>query len=231
MLPLNSEVVGDTFILCLSLKPLLSAPKVSLSAWQSSSLVFKQFPSPLDTTSKLQFNNKIYARAPSCRDLVPPEITFTPAMAMSSSSFGGLPPSAPAMDENVYEELQRRRAVEEWRRPPHPGSDIGLERRGETQEEEEGEGYDHLDFARSQELKPHYHSTDTLRSSPQSAQSRHSSGGSRDFTSEVLTSVENLKTSTRKTIYEPETDSGVSSSQNTMTSLQAVQNTTTTAIL
>ena len=54
------------------------------------------------------------------------------------------------------------------------GSDIGLERRGETQEEEEeeGEGYDHLDFARSQELKPHYHSTDTLRSSPQSAQSR-----------------------------------------------------------
>ena len=135
--------MGDTFILCLSLKPLLSAPKVSLSAWQSSSLVFQQFPSPLDTTSKLQFNNKIYARAPSCRDLVPPEITFTPgclqqhlypglfniesrktlplAMAMSSSSFGGLPPSAPAMDENVYEELQRRRAVEEWRRPPHPG--------------------------------------------------------------------------------------------------------------
>ena len=48
------------------------------------------------------------------------------------------------------------------------GSDLGLERR----EEEEGEGYDHLDFARTQELKPHYHSTDTLRSSPQSAQSR-----------------------------------------------------------
>jgi hypothetical protein len=47
----------------------------------------------------------------------------------------------------------------------------------------------------------------------------------------VLTSVENLKASTRKTIYEPETDSGVSSSQNTMTSLPAVQNTTTTAIL
>ena len=31
-----------------------------------------------DTTSQLQFNNKVYARAPSCRDLVPPEITFTP---------------------------------------------------------------------------------------------------------------------------------------------------------
>merc|ERR550517_1432857 len=108
-----------------------------------------------DTTSQLQFNNKVYARAPNCRDLVPPEITFTPATGMSTSSFGGLPPSAPAKDENVYEELQRRRAVEEWRRPPHPGSDIGLERRGETQEEEEGEGYDHLDFARSQELKPH----------------------------------------------------------------------------
>ena len=51
------------------------------------------------------------------------------------------------------------------------GSDLGLERRGE-EEEEEGEGYDHLDFARTQELKPHYHSRDTLRSSPQSAQSR-----------------------------------------------------------
>jgi len=180
-----------------------------------------------DTTSQLHFNNKIYARAPSCRDLVPPEITFTPAMAMSSSSFGGLRPSAPAPDENIYEEPQRSRESEDWRRP---GSHLGLERR-EQEEEEEQEGYDHLDFARTQELKPHYHSTDTLRSSPQSAQSRHSSGGSHDFTSEVLTSVENLKASTRKTIYEPETDSGVSSSQNTMTSLPFSQNTMTTAIL
>ena len=40
------------------------------------------------------------------------------------------------------------------------------------EEEEEGEGYDHLDFARTQQLRPHYHSTDTLRSSPQSVQSR-----------------------------------------------------------
>jgi hypothetical protein len=177
-----------------------------------------------DTTSQLHFNNKIYARAPSCRDLVPPEITFSPAMAMSSSSFGGLRPSAPTPDENIYEEPQRRRDSEEWRRP---GSDLGLERR----EEEVEEGYDHLDFARTQELKPQYHSTDTLRSSPQSAQSRHSSGGSHDFTSEVLTSVENLKASTRKTIYEPETDSGVSSCQNTMTSLPSTQNTMTTDIL
>lgn len=158
---------------------------------------------------------------------MPPEITFTPAMAMSSSSFGGLRPSGPTPDENIYEEPQRRRDSEEWRRP---GSDLGLQRRDE--EEEVGEGYDHLDFARTQELKPQYHSTDTLRSSPQSAQSRHSSGGSHNFTSEVLTSVEKLKASTRKTIYEPETDSGVSSSQNTMTSLSmSAQNTMTTAIL
>jgi len=151
-------------------------------------------------------------------------------MAMSSSSFGGVRPSGATPDENIYEEPQRRRDSEEWRRP---GSDlVGLERRDE-EEEEVGEGYDHLDFARTQELKPQYHSTDTLRSSPQSTQSRHSSGGSHNFTSEVLTSVENLKASTRKTIYEPETDSGVSSSQTTMSSLQVVsaQNTMTTAIL
>ena len=124
---------------------------------------------------------------------------------MSSSSFGGLRPSAPAPDENIYEEPQRRRESEEWRRPGEhflsisfhsahsskgefppssvggllwggnqtckvAGSHLGLERRDE--EDGEGEGYDHLDFARTQELKPHYHSTDTLRSSPQSAQSR-----------------------------------------------------------
>ena len=106
-------------------------------------------------------------------------------MAMSSSSFGGLRPSAPTPDENIYEEPQRRRDSEEWRRPGEPsicfykdkfaftqhtlaGSDLGLERR----EEEVEEGYDHLDFARTQELKPQYHSTDTLRSSPRSAQSR-----------------------------------------------------------
>ena len=106
-------------------------------------------------------------------------------MAMSSSSFGGLRPTAPTPDENIYEEPQRRRDSEEWRRPGEPsicfykdkfaffqhtlaGSDLGLERR----EEEVEEGYDHLDFARTQELKPQYHSTDTLRSSPQSAQSR-----------------------------------------------------------
>merc|ERR1719507_2095493 len=38
-----------------------------------------------DTTSQLHFNNKIYARAPSCRDLVPPEITFTPAPGSTGS--------------------------------------------------------------------------------------------------------------------------------------------------
>ena len=39
-----------------------------------------------DTTSQLQFNNKIYARAPSCRDLVPPEITFTPGRTAPTST-------------------------------------------------------------------------------------------------------------------------------------------------
>ena len=68
---------------------------------------------------------------------MPPEITFTPgivtaqrefsigvnvfflhpAMAMSSSSFGGVRPSGATPDENIYEEPQRRRDSEEWRRP------------------------------------------------------------------------------------------------------------------
>jgi len=195
-----------------------------------------------DTTSQLQFNNKVYARAPSCRDLVPPEITFTPATGMSTSSFGGFPPSAPTEEENVYEELEKRRGMEQRQRQwsPGAGSGLGMEK---GEEEEEGEGYDHLDFARTQQLRPHYHSTDTLRSSPQSVQSRsgsqsqlraspqHSSRESPDFTSEVLSSVENLKTSTRKTIYEPETDSGISSGQSTVASLPQTSTTTTTDIL
>ena len=141
-----------------------------------------------------------------------------------------------------------------------------MEKGEAVEEEEEGEGYDHLDFARTQQLRPHYHSTDTLRSSPQSVQSRcldpkatqaeykliktlllfhsrsgsqsqlrtsphHSSRESPDFTSEVLSSVENLKTSTRKTIYEPETDSGISSGQSTVASLPQTSTTTTTDIL
>jgi len=196
-----------------------------------------------DTTSQLQFNNKVYARAPSCRDLVPPEITFTPATGMSTSSFGGFPPSAPTEEENVYEELEKRRGVEQRQWSPGAGSGLGMEKGEAVEEEEEGEGYDHLDFARTQQLRPHYHSTDTLRSSPQSVQSRsgsqsqlrtsphHSSRESPDFTSKVLSSVENLKTSTRKTIYEPETDSGISSGQSTVASLPQTSTTTTTDIL
>ena len=239
---------------------------------------------------------------------------------MSSSSFGGLPPSAPAMDENVYEELQRRRAVEEWRRPPHPGKHFvsiwlhwsllvhshayiyyihsllicweiigeGIQNgdpskvdcrlwhwAGEEGGDAGGGGGGGLrppwlceEPGAKTPLSLHRHSSVlssvcSVKVLPSSdsiltfffhpliirktfsfwislfstlytqyiLSYRHSSGGSRDFTSEVLTSVENLKASTRKTIYEPETDSGVSSSQNTMTSLPAVQNTTTTAIL
>merc|ERR1712080_782077 len=90
----------------------------------------------------------------------------------------------------------------------------------EEEAEEEADtldtSYDHLNFSRpSQELKPHYQSADTMRSSP-GAQSRPGSGGS-DFAREVLSSVENLGSMTRKTIYEPETDSGISSGQHSTT--------------
>ena len=45
--------------------------------------------------------------------------TSSPAMAMSSSSFGGLRPSAsaPAPDENIYEEPHRRAEGDGWRQP------------------------------------------------------------------------------------------------------------------
>lgn len=76
--------------------------------------------------------------------------------------------------ENIYEELERRRRSQE---------DFNLKGEEVVEGVEEGEGvegegegleesYDHLNFARTQELKPHYQSTDTLRSSPHSRQSR-----------------------------------------------------------
>ena len=71
--------------------------------------------------------------------------------------------------ENIYEELERRRRSQEdfiLR-----GEEVVKEGEGEEGEGQE-ESYDHLNFARTQELKPHYQSTDTLRSSPQSRQSR-----------------------------------------------------------
>ena len=78
----------------------------------------------------------------------------------------------------------------------------------------------------SSSLADSFGSQSQLRASPQ-----HSSRESPDFTSEVLSSVENLKTSTRKTIYEPETDSGISSGQSTVASLPQTSITTTTDIL
>jgi len=117
-------------------------------------------------------------------------------------------------EDNIYEELKKKRTMETDRI-----SD---------------ESYDRLDFTRPiQDLKPHYQSTDTIRS-----RSRNSSHLSRegqdeisnnsfesnksetDFCKEVLTSVENLNASTtrtRKTIYEPEVDSGISSNRSTTT--------------
>lgn len=124
---------------------------------------------------------------------------------------------------NIYEELKRRRIsrdVEKYLGEPQDRKDDNLELEVEEEADDSGDtlhtSYDHLNFSRpSQELKPHYQSTDTMRSSP-IAQSRPASGGS-DFAREVLSSVENLGSMTRKTIYEPETDSGVSSGQHSTT--------------
>ena len=41
---------------------------------------------------------------------------------MSTSSFGGFPPSAPTEEENVYEELEKRRGVEQRQRQWSPGA-------------------------------------------------------------------------------------------------------------
>lgn len=118
-------------------------------------------------------------------------------------------------DDNIYEELKKRTSTE-----AEPISD---------------ESYDRLDFNRpAQDLLPHYLSTETIRSqrsrnssdpnkddkgaiSETSFESQHSEA---DFCQSVLTSVENLNastTGTRKTIYEPETDSGISSNRSTTT--------------
>lgn len=125
-------------------------------------------------------------------------------------------------DDNIYEELKKRGSIE-----AEPVAD---------------ESYDRLDFHRpTQDLLPHYLSTETIKSqrsrnsstpssacvtpskedrgaiSEESFESHHSEA---DFCQSVLTSVENLNastTGTRKTIYEPETDSGISSNRSTTT--------------
>jgi hypothetical protein len=179
--------------------PELKAPLVYAEGQTDPPLTVSNL-SVADNTSQLQFNNKVYARAPSCRDLVPPEITVSPAPGQEPA-YCNLGPEG-----NIYEELQRRRLSREDR----PAS-------AEQEGRQEEESYDHLNFTRpSQELRQHYQSTDTLRSSPTGSQSRPPSGGS-DFTSNVLSSVENLGSMTRRTIYEAETDSGVSSGQSTVT--------------
>jgi len=127
-----------------------------------------------------------------------------------------------ALDENIYEELKKNKTDEGGAIPD--------------------ESYDRLDFTRpSQDLLPHYLSTETIKSqrsrnssSPSkddrsaiSDKSFESQASDTDFCQSVLTSVENLNASstrTRKTIYEPETDSGISSNRSTTTT------TTTTAL-
>jgi len=123
------------------------------------------------------------------------------------------------LEDNIYEELKKRISA--------------------NAEQILDESYDRLDFSRPiHELKPHYQSTDTIKSQ----RSRNSSDPSKedrgpileesfeshpseaDFCQSVLTSFENLNTSatrTRKTIYKPEaaeeTDSGISSNRSTTT--------------
>jgi len=132
------------------------------------------------------------------------------------------------VDENIYEELKKRKSLD-----PNQFLDTGS-----------NESYDRLDFSRPmQDLKPHYQSTDTLRSRSRNSsdptredkgvileESFESQQSEADFCQSVLTSVENLnasETGTRKTIYEPETDSGVSSNRSTTTAPWGPGTTTT----
>jgi len=125
-----------------------------------------------------------------------------------------------ALDENIYEELKKNKISD--------GGEIP------------DESYDRLDFTRpSQDLLPHYLSTETIKSqrsrnssspskddrSAVSDKSFESQASETDFCQSVLTSVENLNSSstrTRKTIYEPETDSGISSNRSTTTTTTAL---------
>jgi len=135
-------------------------------------------------------------------------------------------------DDNIYEELKKRQS-EDF----DPTAD---------------EGYDHLDFTRpNRDLRPHYQSTDSIRSrsrnssdpsreghpdiSNHSFESEHSMQSQQsDFCQSVLTSVENLNSSsvgTRKTIYEPECDSGISSNRSTVSTVPLVLPTESTPVL
>jgi len=98
------------------------------------------------------------------------------------------------LNENIYEEL------------PKQINDIQSSTHGDY-----GDSYDHLDFSRPlHELKPHYLSTDTLRSQ-KSRSSRSPAGSDRvaspDLCQAILDSVENLSGGpggrSRKTIGTP----------------------------
>ena len=89
------------------------------------------------------------------------------SVIITLKNLGAIPQDIPRYFEQVAAPVPDE-MVEEI----HRGGQAGDPEDEAAVEEEEGEGYDHLDFARTQQLRPHYHSTDTLRSSPQSVQSR-----------------------------------------------------------
>ena len=126
------------------------------------------------------------------------------------------------------------RRKELWKRTEYQVTRIDKQVQSITDNKFLDESYDRLDFTRPiQDLKPHYQSTDTIRSRSRNSShlskegqdeisnnSFESNKSETDFCKEVLTSVENLNASTtrtRKTIYEPEVDSGISSNRSTTT--------------
>jgi len=172
-------------------------------------------PSPTNSTQRLTTN-----QGPSRIALVKPTILLQecgpPCNKNVYSAIEELKEST--LEENIYEELKKEKSNECVA--------------------EADESYDRLDFTRpSQDLLPHYLSTETIKSqrsrnsstpskddrSATSDKSFESQSSETDFCQSVLTSVENLNSSstrTRKTIYEPETDSGVSSNRSTTTTAQ-----------
>lgn len=173
-------------------------------------------PSPTNSTQRLT-----NAQAPNMilKQQAPPTILLhkvqEPELPCNKNVYSAIDElKESSLDDNIYEELQKRKSECE------PIAE---------------ESYDRLDFTRpTQDLLPHYLSTETLKShrscnsstpskqerSPSSDKSFESHTSENDFCQSVLTSVENLNASatrTRKTIYEPETDSGISSNRSTST--------------
>lgn len=194
----------------------------------------------LDTPREHQFDNLVYncgntrlinQNRPSGKTVIP-NITVTNT-SFEDTCFSAFPSNNEANlynnieeeecddvegEESIYEELKKRISnVPEEKIPSAPH----ICETGEEDDLSEGESYDRLDFNRPcQDLKPHYQSTDTIKSL--SSKSRHSSAQegsailersfesskSDEFSREVLDCVDSLQSMTRKTVYQSETFSG-----------------------